>query len=166
MKKYVCVCLLALHCTVAFSQGDNNVRYSSINPALLTYSPSDVYVNCPTKYMNGTHIISPAPLIYPWEEHLENGMPNVIVDKDGNISIYLSSFIGYRREGGSKVGVMVYTNKSSNLNLWSRPDAGLYWYKESGTTPDEKFVPTKISGSTSTNVVAVDIESAGVLEAA
>ena len=142
----------------------NNVRYSSINPALVVYTSSDVYINQPTKYMGGSHIISPSPIIHPWEEHLENGMPNVVVDNEGNTSIYISSFIGYRREGGSKVGAMVYVNKSSNLNLWSRPDAGLYWYKDAGTTPDEKIVSSKVPGSIATNIVAVDIESVGLLE--
>lgn len=80
----------------------NNVRYSSINPALVVYTSSDVYINQPTKYMGGSHIISPSPIIHPWEEHLENGMPNVVVDNEGNTSIYISSFIGYRREGGIK----------------------------------------------------------------
>lgn len=146
------------------AQETNNVRYSAINPALFSYFEKDVFINSPTKYNNGAHIISPAPSIYPWEKNLENGMPNVVVDANGNTSIYISSFLIYNPAGGSKVGAMVYLNNSNNINNWTRPNAGLYWYKASGGTPDEKISPTQVAGSVPTNIVAVDIESVSFLE--
>ena len=91
-------------------------------------------------------------------------MPNIVVDENGNTSIYISSFISYSSTGGSKVGAMVYVNQTPNLTGWIRPNANLYWYKASGRTPDEKFVDTQVPGSIPTNIVGIDIESVGLFE--
>lgn len=146
------------------AQETYNVRYSAVNPALFLYQNGDVFVNSPQKYNNGNHLIIPSPVAYPWEAHLENGMPNVFVDSNKNVSVYISSFLIYNPSGGSKVGAMVYANNTNNLGNWSRPNAELYWYKASGATPDEKISSTNVPGSIPTNIVAVDIESLSFLE--
>lgn len=143
---------------------DYNVRYSAINPALFLYHDKDVFINPPQKYNNGKHIIAPDYVSYPWEQHLENGMPNVIVDNAGNTSIYISSYLIYNPEGRSKVGAMAYTNNTNSLSNWKRPNAGLYWFNSKGTTPDEKISPTFEEGFQNTNIVAADIESVNLFE--
>mgnify|MGYP004444746015 FL=1 len=105
---------LTVLCGVIFSPlyGQRSVKYSSVNPAMTIYSSNDVFLACPTKYKNGENIIKPNPSLYPVEGRLENGMPNVIVSPEGNVSIYVSSFLVYAHTPPSKVGAMVYTNSS------------------------------------------------------
>lgn len=164
MKRLITLSVFIIPFVLSHGQETNNVRYSAINPALFTYSEADVFINSPVKYNNGAHIIGPSPTIYPWEKNLENGMPNVVVDAQGNTSVYISSYLIYNPSGGSKVGAMVYLNNSGNIENWTRPNAGLYWYKATGATPDEKISPTQVSGSVPTNIVAVDVESVSFLE--
>lgn len=164
MKKILSLFLFLVPFVLSNAQETNNVRYSAVNPALFLYQDGDVFINPPQKYNNGNHLVSPSPVAYPWEAHLENGMPNVFVDPNKNVSVYISSFLIYNPSGGSKVGAMVYTNNSNNLEKWDRPNAGLYWYKASGATPDEKISSTYVSGSVATNIVAADIESLSFLE--
>ena len=139
-------------------------KYSAVNPALFLYKTEDVYINPPVKYNNGKNLIKPNPTAYPWESRLENGMPNVIKDANGNLSIYISSFISFASKPPSKVGALVYTNRSNDITNWQRPNAGLYWYNANGTTSDEKIVGTYQEGYQNTNIVAVDIESLGIYD--
>lgn len=142
----------------------NEQKYSAVNPALFLYTVDDVYIKPLEKYDNGKNIIKPNPATYPWEARLENGMPNVIRDQNGNLSIYISSFISFAAKPPSKVGALVYTNNTTNIKNWQRPDAGLYWYNPSGTTADEKISSVFRSGYQATNIVAVDIESLGIYD--
>ena len=71
-----------------------NKKYSAVNPALFLYTTDDVYIKPLTKYNNGSNIIRPNPTLYPWETYLENGMPNIIRDPNGNLSIYISRLGG------------------------------------------------------------------------
>lgn len=142
----------------------NEKKYSAVNPALFLYTVGDVYIKPPTKYNNGANIIRPDATAYPWESRLENGMPNIIKDANGNLSIYISSFISFASTPPSKVGALVYTNSTDNINSWTRPNAGLYWYNANGTTSDERITPDYQEGYQSTNIVAVDIESLGIYE--
>lgn len=159
------ITLLSLLIVIANIGGYSQDRnYTAVNSLLFSYCDSDVYIQPPQKYNNGRQIISPNPIAYPWESRLENGMPNAIIDPYGNTSIYLSSFISYSPTPPSKVGVIAYTNKTSDIGQWSRPNAQLYWYNASGTTPDEKISSTYSSGYQSTNIVAVDIESLGIYD--
>lgn len=64
----------------------------------------------------------------------------------------------------SKVGAFVYTNNTTNVNSWTRPDAGLYWYNPAGKTVDDKISPVAGVGFQSSNIVAVDIESVGIYD--
>lgn len=91
-------------------------------------------------------------------------MPNALVDSAGNVSIYESSFLVFSNIPPSKVGAMVYTNNTSNIDAWVRPDVGLYWYNKDGKTSDEVISPTFGTGFKSTNIVAVDIESLGIYD--
>lgn len=141
-----------------------NEYFSAINPALFTYTEADVYIKQPEKYNEGHHLLSPDPASYPWESRLENGMPNVLVDQSGNLSVYFSSFIVFSPTPPSKVGVMVFTNTSNSFNEWQRPNAGLYWYNSSGSSSDEKIKSVYASGYQQTNIVAVDIESLGIFD--
>lgn len=161
MKKII---ILWCFFTSLFVFAQNEQKYSAVNPALFLYSTEDVYVNPPTKYNNGKNIISPDPTHYPWEERLENGMPNVLKDNDGNLSIYISSFIAFSPVPYSKVGVMAFVNKTNQLDNWERPNAGLYWYNPNGKTSDEKISPTAGQGYIPSNIVAVDMESFGIYE--
>ena len=83
----------------------------------------------------------------------------------GDVSIYLSSFISFAAKPPSKVGALVYTNNTSDLNSWVRPDANLFWYNPNGTTSDDKISYEPGPGYKSTNIVAVDIESVGMYDA-
>lgn len=141
-----------------------DVKFSAVNPALLLYSSDDVLIVSPQKFENGKHIISPDPTKYPWEGRLENGMPNVIVSEYGDLSIYLSSFVAFAAKPPSKVGALVYTNNSSYVKNWVRPDAGLYWYDPTGTKADDMIKPESGEGRLPTNIVAVDIESVGMFD--
>ena len=129
-----------------------------MNPALFLYTTDDVYIKPLTKYNNGSNIIRPNPASYPWETYLENGMPNIIRDPNGNLSIYISSWVAYSATPPSKMGVMVYTNNTNDVNAWQRPDAGLYWYNPAGKTGDDKISSVYASGYQATNIVAVDVE--------
>lgn len=155
-----------LYCLFVFvtiySQSTNN--YSAVNPALFLHQKDDIYINPPGKVENGKNIISPLPSQYPWESRLENAMPNVLKDNSGNLSIYISSFIAFAEKPPSKVGALVYTNNTTNLKNWIRPDAGLYWYNSAGSTADEKISSNHIPGYQPTNIVAVDIESLGIYD--
>lgn len=162
MKKYIILSCCFFISLSVFAQ--NEQKYSAVNPALFLYSTEDVYVNPPAKYNNGKNIISPDPVHYPWEERLENGMPNVLKDNDGNLSIYISSFIAFSPVPYSKVGVMAFVNKTNQLGNWTRPNAGLYWYNPNGKTADEKISPTAGTGYIPSNIVAVDMESFGIYE--
>ena len=142
----------------------NNQNYSAVNPVLFSYKPSDVRIVSPVKHNEGKNIIVPTPTKYPWEKNLGNGMPNVVVDDSGNLSLYVSCFLIPSPVPFSKVGVMAYTNGSSDPTAWSRPDAGLYWYNPEDSIPDTKLSPVFNSGYQPTNVVAVDIESLGIYE--
>lgn len=139
-------------------------RFSAVNPSLFGYTPEDVYINNPQKYNNGTNVIRPDAEKYPWEARLENGMPNVIVSEYGDVSIYLSSFVAFAAKPPSKVGALVYTNNTDSYTKWTRPDAGLYWFNESGQISDEKIVGYPTSGTMPTNIVATDIESMGIYD--
>lgn len=164
MKYLLSLFLFLVSFVLSNAQETYNVRYSAVNPALFLYQDGDVFVNSPQKYNNGNQLVIPSPIAYPWEAHLENGMPNVFVDPNKNVSVYISSFLIYNPSGGSKVGAMVYTNNTNNVENWTRPNAGLYWYKASGATPDEKISSTNVPGSIPTNIVAADIESLSFLE--
>lgn len=161
MKNIVTLYLLL---TSVFVYSQNEQRYSAVNSALFLYSTEDVYVNSPTKYNNGKNILSPDPTHYPWEATLGNGMPNVLKDNNGNVSIYLSSFIAASPVPYSKVGVMAFVNKTNQITGWERPNAGLYWYNPNGKTADEKISPTAGQGYIPSNIVAVDIESVGIYD--
>ena len=163
MKRKLSLYLLLLH-VLAVQAQQKEVKFSAVNPALFLYTTEDVYVNPPIKFNNGTNIIKPDTTNCPWEKRLENGMPNVIKDADGNLSIYISSFISFAAKPPSKVGALVYTNNTNDITAWTRPDAGLYWYNAAGTTADEKISSTYQSGYKSTNIVAVDIESLGMYD--
>lgn len=139
-------------------------HFSAVNPALFSYTTDDVFINPPQKYNNGVHLMSPDPQHFPWEERLENGMPNVLVDANGNVSVYFSSFIVFSPTPPSKVGVMVFTNTTPNFTSWIRPNVGLYWYNANGKTADEKISATYKSDYQNTNLVAVDIESLGIYD--
>lgn len=89
MRKIIFLCCSIISFSV-FAQ--NEQKYSAVNPALFLYSTEDVYINPPMKYNDGRNIISPDPTHYPWEDKLENGMPNVIMDNNGNLAIYISCF--------------------------------------------------------------------------
>lgn len=141
-----------------------SARFSAVNPALFGYTPNDVYICQPTKYNNGENVIKPDPEKYPWEASLGNGMPNVIVDEYGNVSVYLSSFLAFASKPPSRVGMVAYTNNTSSYTNWTRPNAGLYWYNPKGQTADEKISADSIAWSQSTNVVAIDIESVGMYD--
>lgn len=161
LMRKTCI-LLALSIVTLLSAQDKH--FVAVNPALFSYSLEDVYINQPQKYNNGTHLLSPNPQQYPWERHLENGMPNVLVDNNKNISIYFSSFLIFSPTPPSKVGVVAFTNKTNNLLSWSRPNAGLFWYNPNGKTADETISLTYQSGYKPTNIVAVDIESLGIYD--
>ncbi len=137
-------------------------NFSSVNPALFMYRTDDVQVTPPTKYNNGKYIIPPLPAQYPWEAKMENGMPNPVVDDNGNLSVYMSSFLVFSQVPFSKVGTFVYTNSSNDIAQWTRPDAGLYWYNPKGQTADEKISAAYDKSYQPTNIVAVDIESVGL----
>lgn len=158
--------ILLAFCIVSniFVCAQNEQKYSAVNPALFLYSDEDVYLKPLVKYDNGKNIIKPDPITYPWEARLENGMPNVIRDDYGNLSIYISSFISFAEKPPSKVGVLVYTNSTNNIKLWNRPDAGLYWYNSAGTTADEKISSVYKPGYKTTNIVAANVESFGIYD--
>lgn len=139
-------------------------HFTAINPALFSYSTEDVYINSPQKFNDGAHLLEPDPERYPWEERLENGMPNVVINSGGNVSIYFSSFLIFSPTPPSRVGVMVFHNSTSNFYSWTRPALNLYWYNAKGATADEKITPTYRSSYQSTNLVAVDIESLGIYD--
>lgn len=162
MNKYTLLFLFIGIPIIVYSQ--NEQKYSAVNSALFLYKIEDVYIKPVVKYDNGKNIIKPSPAEYPWEARLENGMPNVIRDENGNLSIYISSFISFAAKPPSKVGAIVYTNNTNNVKNWQRPDAGLYWYNPSGTTADEKISSIFHTGYQSTNIVAVDIESLGIYD--
>lgn len=161
MRKIIFLCCSIISFSV-FAQ--NEQKYSAVNPALFLYSTEDVYINPPMKYNDGRNIISPDPTHYPWEDKLENGMPNVIMDNNGNLAIYISCFLVHSNIPYSKVGAFVYTNNTTNVNSWTRPDAGLYWYNPAGKTVDDKISPVAGVGFQSSNIVAVDIESVGIYD--
>lgn len=161
MKKLLPIAILLILSESIWAQ---DVYFTSVNPAVFTYKRSDVHIESPQKYNNGAHLLSPDPDTYPWEERLENGMPNVLVDPHGNISVYFSSFIVFSPTPPSKVGVMAFTNTSSSFTAWNRPNAGLYWYNPNGSTADQKISSTYSSGYQNTNLVAVDIESLGIFD--
>lgn len=75
-----------------FITGTKTGHFSAVNPALFSYSTDDVYIQQPQKYNNGKQLISPNPQLYPWEAKLENGMPNALVDPNGNLSILSFEF--------------------------------------------------------------------------
>lgn len=160
MKKLLIIGLWGIT-SLSFAQ---DRHFTAVNPALFSYPTTDVYINPPQKYNNGSHLLSPNPQQYPWEERLENGMPNVMVDSYGNTSVYFSSFLIFSPTPPSRVGVMAFSNISSDQNQWGRPNVGLYWYNAAGTTADEKITPTYAPGYQSTNIVAVDIESLGIYD--
>ena len=151
--------LLLAHTTVAQDQ-----NYTAVNPLLFSYSDSDVCIRPPQKYADGKQIMSPDSFKYPWETRLDNGMPNAIVDKHGNVAVYFSSFLVYSPTPPSKVGAMVFVNRTENYKTWERPDAGLYWYNQNGKTAEEKISSTYQSEFQPTNIVAVDIESLGIYD--
>lgn len=128
------------------------------------YKTQDVHITSPVKYDNGRNIIKPSPQTYPWEKNLGNGMPNVIVDNKGNLSLYVSCFLIPSPVPWSKVGVMAYTNKTNDPVQWTRPNAGLYWYNADDPVVETRLSPTFQPGYQVTNVVAVDIESLGIYE--
>ena len=76
-------------CSVVYVFAQSEQKYSAVNPALFLYTTDDVYIKPLTKYNNGSNIIRPNPTLYPWETYLENGMPNIIRDPNGNLSIYI-----------------------------------------------------------------------------
>ncbi|MBO4984405.1 MAG: T9SS type A sorting domain-containing protein [Bacteroides sp.] len=156
--------LLLLFMAVPLCLVAQDRHYSAVNPVLFSYQTGDVYIKPPQKYNNGAHLLAPDPQKYPWEERLENGMPNALVDSEGNISVYFSSFIIFSPTPPSKVGVMAFTNTTNNFTSWERPNAGLYWYNPNGTTSDEKISSTYQEGFQNTNLVAVDIESLGIYD--
>lgn len=160
MKKIILISLLFSSSYVVIAQSYQN--FSSVNPALFMYRTDDVQITPPTKYNNGKYIIPPLPDKYPWEAKMENGMPNSVVDNNGNLSVYMSSFLVFSQVPFSKVGAFVYTNSSNDITQWTRPDAGLYWYNPKGQTADEKISATYDKSYQSTNIVAVDIESVGL----
>lgn len=137
---------------------------SALNPAFFLYDTGSVFIRQPEKHNNGANIIVPDPQHYPWEAKLENGMPNVLKDSLGNLSIYVSCFLVHSPVPYSKVGAFVYTNRTSDVTQWNRPDAGLYWYNPQGVTVDQKISPEHRPGFQSSNIVAVDIESLGIYE--
>lgn len=153
-----------MYCSPGIKNGFSQDRYSAVNPALFTYTPRDVYIQQPQKYNNGRQLISPDPQRYPWEGRLENGMPNTLVAPNGDISIYISSFLIFSPTPPSKVGVMVYSNTSNSLDNWRRPNTELYWYNSSGTTADEKILSNPTAQTIPTNIVAVDLESMGIYD--
>ena len=155
----ILICFLGIHCA---AMAQSFQRFSSVNPALFMYKTEDVRIVPPTKYNSGKNIIPPLPSQYPWEAKMENGMPNPIVDDNGNLSIYMSSFLVFSQVPFSKVGAFVYTNNSNDITKWNRPDAGLYWYNPNGSTADEKISSTYHDGYQATNIVAIDIESVGL----
>lgn len=157
------ILFLYLCCSVYVSS-QNEQKFSAVNPALFLYTADDVYLKPLTKYDNGKNIIKPNPTLYPWETYLENGMPNIIRDGTGNLSIYISSWVAYSSTPPSKMGVMVYTNNTNNVKNWQRPEAGLYWYNPSGATGDDKISSVYRSGYKPTNIVAVDVESFGIYD--
>ncbi len=160
MKRIYLTPFLLFSSYVVFAQSYQN--FSSVNPALYMYSTNDVQIIPPTKYNNGKNIISPLPAQYPWEAKMENGMPNPVVDDNGNLSVYMSSFLVFSQVPFSKVGAFVYTNRSNDITQWTRPNAGLYWYNPKGQTADEKISATYDKSYQTTNIVAVDIESMGL----
>lgn len=164
MKRTILLILIKLFIGIdVFSQpSQREVKYSAVNPGLALYSSNDVYINSPEKFENGRNIIKPDTIKYPWEKRLENGMPNVIKSKDGDLGIYISSFVAHSSIPPSKVGVMAYTNNTNSIINWERPNANLFWYNKDGTTPDAKISYTDSTGYLPTNIVAVDIESLGI----
>lgn len=157
--------MLIIACTLCAPLGAQSVqRFSSINPVWFGYTAKDVNITSPQKYNNGQYIIAPNPAKYPWEAKLENGMPNVLKDSNGNLSVYLSCFLVHSPVPFSKVGAFVYTNSSNSLTQWERPDAGLYWYNPKGVTVDDKISPSYKPGYQASNIVAVDIESMGIYD--
>lgn len=162
MNRIIIIVLCLFGIMPVYPQSEQN--YSAVNPALFAYKEEDVYVRPLTKFNNGRNIIKPNPAAFPWEARLENAMPNVIKDENGNISIYISSFIVYSPSPPSKVGAMVFTNSTNNVQTWTRPNAGLYWYNPLGKTADEKISDEYMSGYKATNIVAVDIESLGIYD--
>lgn len=146
------------------SLAQNNQNYSAVNSVFFSYRPSDVHIVSPVKHNDGRNIITPTPTVYPWERNLGNGMPNVVVDNNGNLSLYVSCFLIPSPVPFSKVGVMVYTNNTANPTIWTRPDAGLYWYNPNETVVDKVLSPIYKEGMQATNVVATDIESLGIYE--
>ncbi len=160
MKINYLTLFLLLSSYVVMAQSYQN--FSSVNPALFMYRTDDVQVTPPTKYNNGKYIIPPLPAQYPWEAKMENGMPNPVVDDNGNLSVYMSSFLVFSQVPFSKVGAFVYTNSSNDIAQWTRPDAGLYWYNPKGQTADEKISAAYDKSYQPTNIVAVDIESVGL----
>lgn len=139
-------------------------NYTAVNPLLFSYTDSDVYVQPPQKHNNGRQIMSPDSFKYPWETHLDNGMPNALVDIHGNVAVYFSSFLVYSPTPPSKVGAMVFVNDTENYYTWERPNMGLYWYNQYGQTADEKISSVYKSEYQPTNIVAVDIESLGIYD--
>ena len=163
MNKFILHIALYLFST-AYLYAQSEQKYSAVNPALFLYTTDDVYIKPLTKYNNGTNIIKPNPTQYPWESYLENGMPNILRDENGNLSIYISSWVSYSQTPPSKMGVMVYTNNTSDITNWKRPNAGLYWYNPNGVSGDDKISSVYSSGYKETNIVAVDVESFGIYD--
>lgn len=157
-------CLLVLSILITINIHAQDRNYLAVNSGLFNYTEEDVFIRQPSKSFDGKHLVSPDPQKWPWEERLENGMPNVLVDDKGNISVYFSSFISYSPTPPSKVGIVAYVNTSGDFTRWRRPDAGLYWYNPNGQTADEKISPIYKDGFQKTNIVAVDIESVGIFD--
>jgi|GEM_PF-1371109 len=155
----LCVVLSSLTQTV---YAQNYKCYSAINPALFSYCADDVHVRPPEKFNKGKHLWNPDPQKYPWEDRLENGMPNVIKNPDGGLTLYLSSFLIFSQTPPSKVGVMALTNTTSSIEYLTRAFDDLYWYNPKGTTADEKISSEFEPGFEITNIVATDVESMGV----
>ena len=101
MNRIIIIVLCLFGIMPVYPQSEQN--YSAVNPALFAYKEEDVYVRPLTKFNNGRNIIKPNPAAFPWEARLENAMPNVIKDENGNISIYISSFIVYSPSPPSKI---------------------------------------------------------------
>lgn len=159
--KIIGLSLLFVHALPSYAQDQN---YTAVNPLLFSYADSDIHLQPPNKYDGGKQIMSPDSFKYPWETRLDNGMPNALVDVHGNVAVYFSSFLVYSPTPPSKVGAMVFVNRTENYKTWERPDAGLYWYNQYGKTADEIISGTYHSEYQPTNIVAVDIESLGIYD--
>lgn len=143
----------------AYGQGAGS-RFSSVNPVLFLYTADDIYINTPSKYNNGNHLLRQNQEQYPWEDRWDNGYPNAFVAPDGNVSLYLSIYDFFDPDKISSSGSIEFLRTNNSLSTWERPDLGVLYYN-GGTSPPKDRVNRMMLG-VNTNLVAKGLEVMGM----